>query len=177
MTTYPAWQAGQRITAGRLRSGQPDWTSKPSDEPIASSTTLQADDHLTSPVLGGSAYTFVAQLFIGSGSSDADIRVGFDFPAGSVCHFGGTGAHPGALTSGTSGVVDFFPMRAAAPGGGGDTFLAFGISSAFNTWVRIEGTLVAAADGDLTLMWAQNASDATETRVLAGSSMEVRRRS
>ncbi|MFE2106631.1 hypothetical protein ACFXAF_12300 [Kitasatospora sp. NPDC059463] len=168
---FPPWSAGQRITSARLLDAQPDWVMKPGDE---SSTTsvLQADDDLTLPVVAG-AYTFTAQLFIGAGDSAADIKAGFGFPAGSVCHFGSTGAHTGALTSGTSGVSEHFAIRNASA----SSVLGFAVSSGAPTWARLEGVLISAGTGALTLWWAQNVPSATATKILAGSWLELRRRS
>ncbi|MFE7559673.1 hypothetical protein [Kitasatospora sp. NPDC057500] len=173
MTTYPPWAAGQRITGEALRAGLPDWIDKPIDEPRTSTSTLQADLHLTLPVAAGARYTFTAQLFIGAADSAADIKAGFAFPAGSTCHFGGTGAHTGALTSGTSGVDEHFAIRDAVSA---SSVLGFGVSSGAPTWARLEGVLTAAAAGSLTLWWAQNVPAGTATKLLAGSWLELRRR-
>ncbi|MFB7473976.1 hypothetical protein [Kitasatospora sp. NPDC056184] len=176
MSTYPPWAAGQRITAAGLRAGLPDWVSKSADEIVTSSSTLQLDDHLTLPVEAGATYTVHSQLFVSAGDSAADIKIGWSFPAGGTLHFGGTGAHTGALTGSTSGDAEFFGIRNAQPNGGGGTSLAFGISSGLNTWIRLEAILITTAAGALTLMWAQNSPSGTATRVMSGSWLELRRR-
>ncbi|MER5355710.1 hypothetical protein ABT093_35975 [Kitasatospora sp. NPDC002551] len=176
MTTFPPWAAGQRITGAALRAGLPDWTSKPIDEPRTSTTTLQADLHLTLPLPAAGVYTFDAQLFIGAGDSAADLKLALNFPAASTCHFGVLGAHPGSLTSGTSGSGEYFAMRNAQPSGAGSTYLSVAVSSGAPTWAHVEGILTTPAAGALTLVWAQVTSSATATKLLAGSHLELRRR-
>jgi hypothetical protein len=151
--------------------GQRLFSIKSANESVTSSTTLQNDDHLSASIGATGTYTFDVFLLVNSGDSAADLKVGFSFPTG-TCHFGGTGGHIGAYTTGTSGVGEYFAIASATSG---TSFLGYGVSSTAVTWVRLTGTFIATATGTLRVMWAQVASSATATTLLAGSWMRVER--
>lgn len=151
--------------------GREVFAIKSANESVTSSTTLQDDDHLTVSISATGTYTFDLTLFVAAGDSAADIKAGFTFPTG-TCHFVGTGPHTGAITSGTSGVGEYFAITSATSG---TSFLGYGISSGATIGIRLRGVLIATATGTLKLQWAQVTSSGTATTVLAGSHMTVNR--
>lgn len=180
-TTPRTWVVGEVVTAAMLNTeiraqfadllGRFLFAIKTVDEPVTSSTVLQNDDHLfvTLPTTG--TYKIDAHLFTGLNTDNAaDIAIGFSFPTGTM-HFSAVGAHNG-ITAGSAAQTEWIGRTSA---GSGTTTVPLGLSSNSTLGAHIKGTFVATATGLLRLMWAQNGSSAQPSRLLIGSSMEVRR--
>ncbi|MEV6313349.1 collagen-like protein [Streptomyces sp. NPDC051840] len=137
---------------------------KPLDEQVASSTVLQADDHLTFTVTAGAAYSLDGCL-IASGDPAGDLMLTVTAPAGST-----GGWSPAATTLGTTDGTGSVRL----------TRFDFGASSSMGVTaagliVAPTGGLVAGADGVVSVQWAQAVSSATPTVLRAGSWLRLTR--
>jgi len=134
---------------------------------INNSTVLVPDATLTAPIVitgASSVYLFSCVVFYDS-STAADIKFAFTVPAGSL-RWGGMGLATGtAASSGdmTSSSISTSGVALAFGGAGVGTVV----------WWRAEGWLSATASGNIELSYAQNAADATNTTVRAGSWLRV----
>ncbi|MGE0696358.1 MAG: hypothetical protein AB7O59_19740 [Pirellulales bacterium] len=135
---------------------------KSADENVASSTTLQNDDHLKITLQAGKTYAFNGAIFATSTSSAPDIKIAFTTPSGTTMDIGflaafGTQIRRAEMLE-TSGV-------ASSP---------IAIGSNTNTVIQLMGTIaVGGTGGDITLQWAQGTSNGTATTVKQGSFLSV----
>jgi hypothetical protein len=145
------------------------YVRKTANESVTSSAVLQNDDHLLLQVAANA--TYLLELFlIYDGDAAGDIQIGFTFPAGATIDW-----TPGGLTTGAtqqSGSVKLAHVSTGAGEGVG----AVGTGAGNRVVARATGILqVAGTAGTLQLQWAQLASSATATTVLANSWMALRR--
>jgi hypothetical protein len=161
---------GQKLRASNLQDIIDDHLSvaKSVDTPRISTTTLTADPHLVLPFAAN--YTYIVNFVIYHNSATAaDIQFALSFPSGATTPFGGlrlvtsasvTGdVDPGAYSSATSGTSN---ITAAGSG------LA-------NTTLLFATVIMGSTAGNVSLMWAQNASTASNTTLYTGSSMTAER--
>jgi hypothetical protein len=136
--------------------------AKAAGQIVNNTATLANDAELTAAVSANTTYSFQVSLIFTSNTTP-DIKYAFTFPSGATCAWGSvrlvSGASPtgdadfGAYSSATSGT------SAVAAAGTGGVQLAL-----------ITGALfVGATAGSLTLQWAQNTANASDTTVHAGS--------
>jgi hypothetical protein len=160
-TAVPA--AGAKLRASVLSSliteVRPVTVRKTTNETVNNSTTLQNDDELFIAVEASVTYDFEAEIIYNSGATP-DLKFGWTFP---------------------SGLTMFYAVYAA----GGGTFLGYneietsvpavdGAGAAVG--VLLKGTvIVSSTAGTLQLQWAQNALNASNTIVQAGSYIRLRR--
>jgi len=140
---------------------------KPVTESVANSTTTQDDDHLSVPVVAGTDYWVVA-LILYDGNSAADLKISWSAPSGSTFDYVSD-----ALGSGTTGSVGQVsrthqqlgntPSPGAVGAGSPVASLAKGILR------------VGQNSGTFRFRWAQLTANATPTRVLARSTLTLRR--
>jgi hypothetical protein len=131
-------------------------TAKTSDATAANDTQL----FITLPSAG--TYWVWAFLLVTS-ATNADIRVGWDLSAFTAPTFDWVGMQDAALA-----------MTTAAQSGGTATII--GTLGAVTTSIAMpQGYLTVAAGGVLTLQWAQGASQASNTTVLARSRLSAQR--
>jgi hypothetical protein len=169
VTRFPDWTAAEVVTAAKLDKVSLDYVLKTADESVASSTTLQNDNHLAYTVGATGTYVFDLWLYCTSAANAAgDIKFGFTFPTG-TCHFSANGPDS-ALASGT---VQSTQWQAITSATSGTSALGFGASTSTNA-LEIRGILIATATGTLQLQWAQLASNASASTILAGSHMITR---
>lgn len=160
--------AGQRLRASFLQEIINDRMviTKAGDTPRTTTTTLQADPHLTMTLASGYNYVVDWKLYYNAPAA-ADIKFAITF-TGTLAAFGGlrmvdtsaglTGnVDPGAYSSATSG-----SSTITAGGTGGVASLA------------LYTTISPSTGGALTLSWAQLASSGTTT-LYQGSSMIAQR--
>ena len=161
MTTL---NAGQRLTAGVLRSALGLRARKAADTGRSSAstgTTLTADPDLTLAVLANSVYLVkFSLLYKGAATGSGDIKLSFTVPSGA------------SLPGGFEGIanplsVAILPVTAAS------TLFSASNGTGNPLWCMVTATLVTSAAGSLTLNWAQNTSSATATTLMAGSSVEA----
>lgn len=140
----------------------------------SSTVTLADDPHLTVAIPAAGTYAISAVLRVGPGGAGANgkFKVAFTHPGGT---FVTSGNGPVAtLTTGSSASTEAISRSdAASP----TTATAFGVSDTASTYVTVllECEYVASAAGDLTLQWAQNASNAITTVLDVGSTLRVER--
>lgn len=165
--------ASEDVTSPKLNS-MSDYVLKTADESVTSSATLQNDDHLVYALPATGTYLFKVNLFAVSAANAAgDIRVGFSFPTG-TCHFRGVGPH-NTLASGSQSDGEWAGVIGATSG---TDFIPYGlsvVSGVYHIGIKLEGILIATATGNLRVMWAQYASNASATTVKAGSHMQINR--
>lgn len=88
---YPTFLAGQRITAGLLRSSQEQVARKTADTPRAATTTATADPHLQFDVVANAAYRWHGWIKY-DGPTAADLNVDFSAPSGALGEWTAIGA-------------------------------------------------------------------------------------
>jgi Concanavalin A-like lectin/glucanases superfamily len=126
---------------------------KASNETVSNSTALQNDNHLRVALGTSTTYIIDAVIFASSTSAAPDLKIAFDAPSGTTMALGYTGGPiAGMLTSAGAASDDISLLANTA------------------TWVHVAGNVTTSGTaGDLTLKWAQNASDAAGTTALRGS--------
>lgn len=141
---------------------------KSADEVVNNSATLQADDALLVAVEADTKY-LVDLFLIYDASTTADLRVGWNVPAGST--FNWSSAAMALTGSGGTNVGIRLVQTGAA---GSETIGGAGVGSLLTA--RLRGVLVTAGTaGDLGLTWAQVAAEETAATVRAGSLLTAQR--
>ncbi|WP_067470028.1 hypothetical protein [Actinomadura macra] len=170
MSTYPQIAAGQRITAALLKSMQQEEILKTANTDRVNNT-LSADPELTIG-LDASAVFFVQFDLLCGGTTTADIQTRWAVPAGAS----GLKSILGPGSTAAEGSADNIAMR--------DGVHAFGTlvpysgvrNSTGNLWRAYESAIVTTVSaGTLSLEWAQVTTNATASRVSAGSLLRVKR--
>jgi hypothetical protein len=173
--TAPAtWTVGELVLASKLNTHVRDnmlavgphlIVRKTADESVTSSTTLQNDDHLV--FTGGVNEVWqVGLTILYEGSATGDIKIAFTYPTGSgfKLALGASGVTNGPTAQNDAAVSD-----GASPS---NSLVYFGIGAGLARVVNMLGVwAVGATGGNLQLQWAQNASDATATKVLTHSTL------
>jgi hypothetical protein len=156
-------QVRDNLTAlvGRVR--------KTADESLNLSAVLQNDNHLVYTIADTGTFEIDVYLAVTSAANAAgDFTVGFSFPTGTLDMFG---QGPDiSLASGNIGTTHHAVTLGATSG---SSAFAFGCSTTA-AFIRLHAEFTASATGTLQLMWAQQASNANNTTVKAGSHMLVR---
>lgn len=135
---------------------------KTATETVTSSTTLQADDQLFLPLSTNARYLFDSMLFYeGAASPAGDLKLQFTGPAGAVMQWANFGVNSSGLTQ--YNVVQE-ALAAGSPRAVGTNGAGVGMCC------QPKGILTTSStSGNLALLWAQNASNATGTLVKSGS--------
>ncbi|WP_377271934.1 hypothetical protein [Peterkaempfera sp. SMS 1(5)a] len=169
MSTYPAWLAGQRITAAKLIASQEQLAYKTTSTPRTSTTTIANDPDLTLAVEANAIYSLEGLLVYNGGSTNDDLRMGWAAPASASLTWVATGQGLTASTGIGTVVTDAQDL----------TSNAYSLGTIANTrgmTAMIRGLLITAGTaGFLTLQWAQFTSSATATSMLAGSHIGLQR--
>jgi uncharacterized repeat protein (TIGR01451 family) len=133
---------------------------KSADETVASSTTLQSDDHLVLTLGAGKSYILEGALFATSTNANPDIKIAFTGSTISVMDIGYTSSS--TTQFGRAGLLE---TGAASP--------AIPIQANEISLIQIDGTIVMNSTGSITLRWAQNTTNANATRIKQGSFLSV----
>lgn len=170
MSTWPPIAAGQRITAGLLTSMLPQTIVKAANTDRVNSTPL-ADPELTAALEANAQYEIQFDLRVG-GIAAADLVTRWAVPLAvsgeRMVTAPGTAALDASADNVTAkfGAIDFAnPMTYNGVRSG--TALLFRVFE----W----GLITTTTAGTCALTWAQGTTNATATRVAAGSIMRVRR--
>lgn len=169
MSIYPNFTAGQKLTAALLAAGQSMIVYKTANTDRASTTTLTDDPELTFSLAAGAVY--IVEFYLHSAAiTGALFTTAWTVPSGAT---GNRSAHGLAST-----VAD----TSAAPAGGGAGSARAGVhgyattvsygnrNSGTNQVLCLEESLITTSSaGTCALKWAQSASNATATRLAAGS--------
>lgn len=174
-TTPRTWVSSEVVTAS---IGNAHWRDnlnalddririvrKTAIESVASSTTLQNDDHLFFTAVAGQNYRFRCVLFVtNSGTQLADLKVAFTFPAGTMT-FG-----VNALDTAATSPIGSANMTAIPSATSGTSTIA--VAAGSDNVTIIEGFFVCTTGGTVQLQWAQNTSQASATSLNVNSYIE-----
>jgi hypothetical protein len=149
--------AGHEPSADELTALLPIFAYKLFDETVNNTATLQNDDELLATVKASATYEVFCHVFFNSGTSP-DIKFGWTGPSGATLDW-------------TS--VDPFNTSWAKKSISGS--IAIGTSGANESALLIGVLIVSTTAGTLQLQWAQNGAIASDTSVLAGSYLRLRR--
>lgn len=174
---YPTFLAGQRLTAGLLRSSQDLVLRKTADTSRAATTTTVADPHLQTDLPANSVWVWTGWLKYDTPTA-ADINIDFSGPAGLLGEWTaiGVGSSPVIGSTATPALqtdtqdargymlrVETNDVTAARSFGGLGT-------GATPITLQFKGTLrVGATAGTWSLDWAQFTSNATATTLYTDS--------
>lgn len=164
-TTLPVWTV-EPVTGADLAAMctataelRPVFARKTADETVNNSAVMQNDNHLFLPVAANTVYRLSMRLGISSGATP-DFKTAFTFPAGTTMFYNATTVAVSTATLQNYGLDQ--TSTASIEGG--------------QTSVTYDGlVIVSAAGGTLQLQWAQNTANASDTKVLAGSYIELRK--
>ena len=176
MSRYPSIYAGQRLTGTLLQSMMPDIIVKNTNEDRPSTTTLANDTDLVATLEANAVYHVV--MYVHFAALDAaGFQTQWAIPTGASGNRSGAGAaYPLAGGGATAAAADGGYHRSGVHGTG--TTVRYGTrNSATNQALTIEEGMITTSStaGTLALMWSQAVSNATATRVGAGSSLHIRR--
>lgn len=129
-----------------------------------STTTLAAASALKATLFANERAPFRLDLLV-DGAAAADIKIDFTIPASAVITWGPVGNMKIDPSTGSLVVQD--PVTSST--------IAFGLNGTTRVISLVGEVRTAGVAGDLQLRFAQNSSDATPTRILAGSRMELMR--
>lgn len=178
--TAPATWAAGALTAAQLNEQvrdnflavNPPAITKAADESLNLSAVLQNDNELSYAIADTGVFDIEAGLVVTSAANAAgDFSVGFSFPTGTLNLFGH--GPDISLASGNIGTTHHGVVLGATSG---TSALAFGCSTTAS-FILIKARFTATATGTLQLMWSQQASNANNTTVKAGSYLTVRQAS
>lgn len=130
----------------------------------ASTTVLADDPYLSIPISVGSEYIFETSLFYKGAASGGGLKVGLDVPDNCVVSFHSMGDDSPAVSNDHGVLTSSLSFTTSGP----TTVVSVVIKGLVNA-------VSAASDGNLTIAWAQDISNATPTTILGSSFMEVHR--
>jgi len=156
---FPVILAGTVITASLLAQVEPNTVIKPSDQSVTSSTTLVNDSALAAAVGANATYIFAMFIDYEGIASTGDLKFGWTVPASTTMKYIIIGNTTGGAAQNGHGTQASTPSQGGGGAGVGEGTLLFGT---INT---------ASAAGTVQFQWAQNTSNATATKVHAGSAL------
>jgi hypothetical protein len=168
MITFRSYGGGIGSTWFEVgRSVVPNSTRTTSNFSATNTTTLTNIPGLSVPVIAGIAYQFEARLFVSSGGTLGGTKAAIAMSTGGFT----SGVYAGwGMDSGATPVQGYGQTRTA-----GTAVATQTVYTATNPTVVIQGTIVASANANLTVQFAQNAANATPTVVQDGSTFTVTR--
>jgi len=171
--SYPVVAAGTRITSSLLNDLSPTFVFKTSNQQVASSIVPVNDTELVFPVVSGAQYEIEFYLRW-SGLQAAGIRTMWSVPTGTSGNrdVGGPGS-----ANAIQGDANTTEMRWAVHGVGTQVGMTNPRNSqGLQTWSLERAVLtIGGTSGNIQLQWAQFASNATASQVVAGSYAKYRR--
>lgn len=180
---YPTFLAGQRITAGFLRSAQEQVARKTADTPRAATTTAAADPHLQFEVVANAAYRWHGWIKY-DGPTAADLNVDFSAPAGALGEWTAIGAGHSpvigssiapALITDTQDARGYLMRVETNDVTSARSYGCLGTGGIPLT-LQLYGTLrVGSTGGTFSLDWAQLASNATAVTIYTDSWLSMLR--
>lgn len=171
MSQYPSIAAGQRVTSLLLSRMLPLEAVKPSNTDRSSTTTFVDDPDLALQLEANAVYQVVFYLHFAALDA-ARFKTAWTVPSGATGNRSAVGPDQGVILSGTSS------------GGTGrwgahnfTTSVTYGTrdSATNQCFAMEESTLTTTNAGTLALQWAQATSNATATRLAAGSALRAKR--
>lgn len=172
MSQYPVIYAGQRITATLLTSMEPIQVWKTTNTDRASTTTMTDDPDLTVTLEANATYRAIFYLHYAALDA-ARFKTQWTVPSGATGNRTAVGPDQGVILSSTSsGGTGRWGVH------GYTTACTYGTRdpSAVNLCSAVEeAVMTTSSAGILAIQWAQATSNATATRLGAGSSLLVHR--
>jgi hypothetical protein len=165
----PTASGGAETTLVNDGSGNLSWIGtapllrvyKPTDQTVASSTTLVNDTALSFPVAASEVWQFEIDIYSTfDGGAASGVKAAFTVPAGCTLQWVAVSGTAPQTVSGTS-------LTLATGGGSVTAYMSKLIGQVIN----------GVTPGTVQLQWAQNTSDGTATAVKAGSSLVATRMS
>ncbi|NUS26925.1 MAG: hypothetical protein HOV92_22235 [Streptomyces sp.] len=180
---YPTFLAGQKLTAGLLRSAQPMVARKTADTQRSATTTTTADPHLQFEVEANAVYIMDGWIKY-DGPAAADLNLDWSAPTGSLGEWLGWGAgHSPVITFNSSGTAQLdtqggrgYPIRTETNDvTAARSFGTLGTGLIPLTLV-VSGTLrVGSTAGTYSCDWAQLTSDAGAVTLYTDSWLRLQR--
>lgn len=160
MSTYPAINAGQRITASLLTSMLPIVVVKAADQSVTSTTTLTNDSHLVASLVANATYIVDGYLMLfGPTPTTGDAKIDFTTPSGATMHYTSGGV---VVASPATQYEDTVNTNTTAR--------AIGTNGSTDMGVALHAhVVVGSTAGNVQLRFAQNSSNGTATGFRAGS--------
>jgi hypothetical protein len=170
MAQYPVLLAGQRITAALLASMLPleQWKTGNTDR---AATTTFADDPDLSILLEANS-TYRVEMYLHYAALDAArFKTMWNVPTGWTGNRSAVGPDQGQILSATSGGTGRWGVHNL------NTACTYGTrdNAGNQCYALEEGVVTTTTAGTLALQWAQATSNATASRLAAGSYMRVKR--
>lgn len=131
---------------------------KSADETVNNSAVLQNDDQLVVALAASTTYEIDMVLLYNSNAT-ADFQFGFVLPSGATMLYGLTYWNTSLVAQ-----VDQFSGSSIIAAGG----------TAGGTAAVAKGNIVTSSAGNLTVRWAQNTANVSDTKVLIGSILVAR---
>ncbi|MET9876580.1 hypothetical protein ABZZ36_18425 [Actinacidiphila glaucinigra] len=159
---YPAWQAGQRITADLLLGGLTFNAEQGSDLSVTNSTTL-VDSNLVIPAEAGARYEYTLQA-IYSTNTTGKIQFQWGVPSGSMMVRSGHGLGNGQTGGATTGTLVY--------SGRGDFNTVFNVGGTTGSppgdasFIEVGEIVTGSTAGNAVLRFAQAATNATDPAIL-----------
>lgn len=172
-TSPQTWASGPRTAAEFNREVRDNFLAlngfvyKTADESVNLSTTLQNDNHLAYAVVAGSYVIDMRLMATSAANAAGDLSIGFTFPTATF--YGMAYGADSALASGSVQDGQWGANTLTT----GVVFQNFGLSTAM-LGIHFHGLLICTAAGTLQLQWAQQASNANNSTLKAGSYMTVK---
>jgi hypothetical protein len=178
---YPAFPAGQRITAALLRSNQEQVARKTADTARSAVTTTAADPHLQFDVVANAVYRWHGWLKY-DGATTADLVVSFTPPSGSLGEWAGHGTGITVIGAASTPTLETDTVRSngymlRTESNDVAQFRTYGCLGVGNPLsVFINGVLrVGPTSGTWSLDWSQSVSSATATTLYTDSYVSLLR--
>lgn len=169
MSQYPSIAAGRRITTSLLTGMIPMEAWKTASLDRASTTTLADDPDLTLTLAASATYEVTFRLYYAALDA-AKFKTAWTVPSGASGFRSAVGAGT-ASTDATAATTSRFGAHNFT------TAITYGTRNhATNLCFAMEtAVLTTSSSGTLALQWAQDTSNATATRLAAGSFLRVKR--
>jgi hypothetical protein len=172
-TAPKTWIVGETLTAANFNThirdnllsvGEHLIARKPSDESVASSTTLQDDDTLTLTVGANEVWQMFYLLRVSAVSATVGIKIGWTFPTSGEISFSSYGIN----TAGAQ--INWFIQSSSSPYTG--ISLGVSLTGSQTNMMPITGLYVGAGSaGTVQLQWAQASSNGSATIVKQHSTL------
>lgn len=172
MAQYPTVLAGDRLSAQIEMAQVPVTLYKAANTDRASTITLVDDPDLTASLAANAVYRIEFYLHMGAATA-GDVQTMWTVPAGATGNRSAVG--PASAEAGTVN-ADPTTIRMGVHGYG--TAVVYGSARTTNTnlWFALEESIVTTTTaGTCAIQWAQAVSNATASRMGAGSYMVVTR--
>jgi hypothetical protein len=148
-----------------------NYVEKASDLSRASTVVLTDDPELSLPVVANAKYLMTCLIIFSATSQSAgDLNIGFSVPSGTTI----LGHATGPPVAGTSAADD---ITTAFSESGTMSFGVIGIAAPWTTVLLTGRVAVSSTAGTLKIRWSQAFSNATNTTLRVGSSINLDRKS